>query len=201
MRGYLESKFRIISPALDRSPTLSNRAIAKLTGTNPATVAKIRAIRGLPNSNLTEASGRRARGRPPIAQYYEERLPNDEASLYRVYHHTELLYVGISLSFLQRLATHSRRPWWREVTHITTTHFSSRLEADIAERIAIRNEQPKYNIVGKTGKLLTADVVAYARQRANRNISDRYRSATAPPQTLAPATPGRIRRPTGRIPV
>lgn len=58
----------------------------------------------------------------------------------------ELLYVGISLSSIDRLAAHrSGSPWFREIARIDIEWHSDRLSAMRAERIAIQSESPKYN--------------------------------------------------------
>lgn len=193
MKGYNEQKFRLINAALIRFPNLSDRAVAKLTGTSPATVGKVRAINGLPTDNRTEMSGRRARGREPIVQYCEEELPNGIAAVYRAYSDSELLYVGSSATFIQRLATHGRRPWWPEVTRIAITHFTSRPDAENAVRTAINTEQPKYNINGRRRLLLKP----HARNRTT------VQSPKRPSKPLLSPTPSSalIRRPTGRVPV
>lgn len=58
----------------------------------------------------------------------------------------ELLYVGISLSSLDRLAGHrSGSPWFREIARIDIEWHDDRVAAMRAERRAIQTEGPKYN--------------------------------------------------------
>ena len=58
----------------------------------------------------------------------------------------ELLYVGISMSFLHRQVAHRRvKSWFDQIATITLTHYPSRREALDAETLAIRTESPKYN--------------------------------------------------------
>ena len=59
----------------------------------------------------------------------------------------ELLYVGISISAMARLAQHKEAsPWFEEIAKVTIEHFATREEAITAEREAIAKEQPKYNV-------------------------------------------------------
>jgi predicted GIY-YIG superfamily endonuclease len=68
--------------------------------------------------------------------------------LYRHYNSAgELLYVGISLSSLTRLARHkSRSGWFQEIACVDLEVFDTKEEALEAEKKAIRNERPKFNI-------------------------------------------------------
>jgi len=58
----------------------------------------------------------------------------------------ELLYVGISLSAVQRLSNHSNSKWFDEISHITIEQFDTRAAALSAEKQAIIEESPKYNV-------------------------------------------------------
>jgi excinuclease UvrABC nuclease subunit len=61
-----------------------------------------------------------------------------------------LLYVGISMSVLNRIVQHERNSkWFPNLGHITIQEFGSRSLAEKAERIAIKTEKPPYNIVHK----------------------------------------------------
>lgn len=63
-----------------------------------------------------------------------------------------LLYVGISLSAIQRLAQHSQAAaWFEEITRVEVQWFGSRKEASDAEVEAIRTERPLHNLVHNTG--------------------------------------------------
>jgi hypothetical protein len=58
-----------------------------------------------------------------------------------------LLYVGISLTVLQRMGQHKAgKIWWGDIARIDLTHYSDHETARAAERIAIRDEGPLYNI-------------------------------------------------------
>lgn len=69
--------------------------------------------------------------------------------LYRFFNRKgDLLYVGISANAAKRMAEHRKdKPWWHEVKRVDIERYPSRHEAADAERLAIRTEHPKYNIV------------------------------------------------------
>jgi hypothetical protein len=57
-----------------------------------------------------------------------------------------LLYVGISLSAVRRLAGHrSSSHWYDQISKVTIEKLSSREAAELAEKEAIKTEKPKYN--------------------------------------------------------
>lgn len=70
-----------------------------------------------------------------------------ETSLYRMYDADGiLLYVGISLSFPARFATHkSEKPWASEVANMTVEQYPTRQAALDAEAAAIIAENPVHN--------------------------------------------------------
>lgn len=70
-------------------------------------------------------------------------------TLYRLFDADgELLYVGIAGNPGRRFAQHGgEKPWWREVSETTLTHYDTRAEALMAEREAIQTEHPRYNIM------------------------------------------------------
>lgn len=72
----------------------------------------------------------------------------ERADLYRHFNEDgELLYVGISMSALERSIAHRKKShWWNEITRIEIEKFPTRAEALEAEKRAIRAENPKYNI-------------------------------------------------------
>ena len=57
----------------------------------------------------------------------------------------QLLYVGQTLAFAQRMQAHKNCIWWPLTKRIDIEHFSSKTELIAAERVAIANENPKYN--------------------------------------------------------
>ena len=70
-------------------------------------------------------------------------------TLYRFFDiHGNLLYVGISAKFGNRLAAHAREKlWFSFATTVTLEHFATREEAEGAEAVAIQTEHPSQNIV------------------------------------------------------
>lgn len=58
-----------------------------------------------------------------------------------------LLYVGISLSAISRLGQHEAKSHWAEkIAKVTIQQYPTRHEAIAAERIAIANESPAFNV-------------------------------------------------------
>ena len=59
----------------------------------------------------------------------------------------KLLYVGISLSTIERLRRHKQvhARWFRRITSITVEHYRSRQDAHRAELMAIGLEKPLHN--------------------------------------------------------
>lgn len=59
----------------------------------------------------------------------------------------ELLYIGISLSAVQRLSQHKQTAhWFKDIAKVEIEHFSSPETAHAAEVEAIAIEKPKFNI-------------------------------------------------------
>ena len=59
----------------------------------------------------------------------------------------KLLYVGISLNAVARLAQHKNHShWFNEIASVTIESFDSRNEALFAETRAVQNEKPIHNI-------------------------------------------------------
>ena len=69
-------------------------------------------------------------------------------NLYRHYNTTGvLLYVGISISAIRRLSQHSNQArWFNQIAMIKIEKFETREEAQFAEKQAIQNEAPLFNI-------------------------------------------------------
>jgi hypothetical protein len=69
-------------------------------------------------------------------------------SLYRQFNNEgKLLYVGISLSHLQRLGCHKANAhWFNRISRVEIEHFPSWAEAKTAEDRAIIEEKPECNI-------------------------------------------------------
>ena len=57
-----------------------------------------------------------------------------------------LLYVGISLSAINRLSQHRRSAWADQIVNVKVEQYPSRHAALVAEFIAIQTECPKHNI-------------------------------------------------------
>ena len=69
--------------------------------------------------------------------------------LYRHWSETgNLLYIGISLNAVARLAQHRDKPWFSRIAKITVERFDTYEEAEIAELKAICYEGPIHNIKG-----------------------------------------------------
>lgn len=93
------------------------------------------------------------------------------ATVYRAYSaDDELLYVGATTQPGQRLAAHGRsKDWWREVATIKLAHFPSPALAQAAEREAIQNENPRYNL-SRPGRPVDAETIE--RRRLAREARD-----------------------------
>ncbi len=63
-----------------------------------------------------------------------------------------LLYVGIAGNPGRRFEQHKKdKPWWGDVANIRLEHFATRVDALAAEGVAIRTENPRHNIAGRSG--------------------------------------------------
>lgn len=59
----------------------------------------------------------------------------------------DLLYIGATFDAGQRLAAHAdRSEWFADVERITLEHFDTREDAFAAELVAIRDEEPRFNL-------------------------------------------------------
>lgn len=99
-------------------------------------------------------------------------------SLYRHFNSAgELLYVGVSLSALNRLGQHAdHSEWFKAISRVSIEHFETRHQALEAERCAIIKERPKHNIVHKKAaeeaqKKASAQLIAIA--QAKRDLTAR----------------------------
>ena len=85
-----------------------------------------------------------------------------ETHLYRHFNaEGDLLYVGISLSAINRLGQHADHShWFKSIANVKIETFQSRDDALKAEREAIISEAPKHNIVHKkTAAALAAEAM------------------------------------------
>lgn len=75
-------------------------------------------------------------------------MASSDHALYRFYNDAgQLLYIGITRDPSARWKKHSAgKPWWTEVRNITVQPFPDRDSALRAERAAITDEQPRYNV-------------------------------------------------------
>ena len=83
--------------------------------------------------------------------------PDRSRELYRHFDKAGiLLYVGISVSTIQRLRQHkvSHKNWFKDVARIEVEHFANEREARLAETKAIREENPLHNIAGRPSNLV-----------------------------------------------
>ena len=81
-------------------------------------------------------------------------IQDQEHSLYRFFGAGDaLLYVGLTVRLPTRLRDHHRgKAWWDEVARMTVQRYPNRPEVVEAERLAIMNEKPKYNVQHNNGK-------------------------------------------------
>src|SRR3990172_1752243 len=73
------------------------------------------------------------------------------ACLYRHFDRDgKLLYIGVSLSVIGRLGCHKQNShWFKKIAHIDIDQYSSKEAALIAEKLAIKKENPLHNIEHK----------------------------------------------------
>jgi predicted GIY-YIG superfamily endonuclease len=69
-----------------------------------------------------------------------------KTALYRHYNaNGDLLYVGVSVSTMKRLAQHKKSPWVHDITRIDIQYFEDREDALKAEKEVIKAEKPLFN--------------------------------------------------------
>jgi GIY-YIG catalytic domain len=78
-------------------------------------------------------------------------ISGEPTAVYRFYDRDcTLLYVGISSNLGTRWASHATvKTWWKLVATRTVAMYGSRDEAEEAEKVAIRTENPVHNVVGR----------------------------------------------------
>jgi predicted GIY-YIG superfamily endonuclease len=71
--------------------------------------------------------------------------------LYRCYDETgQLVYVGSTGDLFRRLTAHRHNSWWSyQVAKVVAKVYADPFTARAAERQAIREEQPRWNVVGR----------------------------------------------------
>ena len=92
--------------------------------------------------------------------------------LYRQFDKNDnLLYVGVSLSVIQRLSQHKTcSPWYHKIAKITVETFNSRKEVLAAEKKAILEEHPRYNKYRPKPKLKEKTKAQNSRDNLTRQI-------------------------------
>jgi DNA-binding transcriptional regulator YiaG len=82
------------------------------------------------------------------ARVYNRHMKDKPTQLYRAYDRNgDLLYVGISLSTINRASQHQRdAAWFSEMARMEVELFDTREAAVAAEQIAIKTEEPKHNV-------------------------------------------------------
>ena len=96
-----------------------------------------------------------------------------KTALYRYFDDNALLYVGISHRLPRRVKEHTRDDWVGATTHVTVEWYATRDAAADAEREAIRQEQPIYNIA-HNGQRPTGDTRGLTlRERVEAALSKR----------------------------
>jgi predicted GIY-YIG superfamily endonuclease len=79
---------------------------------------------------------------------YWNDLADRPTCVYRAYIDDDLAYVGITRNPPGRFSKHlSLKSWWRQVDHIDLEWFDNRTQALAAERAAIHDEDPIYDVV------------------------------------------------------
>ena len=82
-----------------------------------------------------------------------------------------LLYVGVSLSAVQRLAQHrDASHWFADIASVKIEWFADRKEAIAAERTAITAENPRHNLYRPTVKEVAATRADDSRQDLVRRL-------------------------------
>lgn len=76
-----------------------------------------------------------------------------------------LLYVGISISAMARLAAHEAAVWFDDIARVDVERHPSRDAALTAERHAIRTEKPLHNIAQTAGGMAGALADTLGRRR------------------------------------
>lgn len=104
-----------------------------------------------------------------------EAVTPERTALYRIWGENDLLlYIGISKDFGGRWKQHARiQPWWGEMQRLAVDGwYDYRVEAEVAEELAIKAERPKYNKTHAAepaekfkGRLASNEVITATRER------------------------------------
>jgi len=111
-----------------------------------------------------------------------KKVLDGETCLYRHFDKDGLLlYVGISLSAIERLRSHRRYAvWYRDIATIAVERFPTRWEALLAERVAIEDEKPLHNSPDWPGKWFTTEQLDGFRAKRELERFCESRAALAP---------------------
>ena len=142
------------SPADDSMPRkmLSERKILDLIPVARSTLQQWEKD-GLFPKSLAIGPNRKAWFESDVKAWVEAR-EKEQAEPTNLYRHFagdgRLLYVGISLNAIIRLAAHrTRSSWFDEIVRVEVERHPTRQAALAAELAAIRNEKPLHNILGR----------------------------------------------------
>lgn len=81
------------------------------------------------------------------------KMAETATNLYRHYDvDGRLLYVGISLSAIQRLCAHQKSDWSKYIASVSVKTYATRASALLAERSAIKSEAPIFNAMHNGGR-------------------------------------------------
>lgn len=84
----------------------------------------------------------------------------------------QLLYVGIAGNPGRRFGQHAKdKTWWTQVASSSMQHFNQRVEAERAERAAIRSEGPLHNVVHNVAPSVTTELPAGPPPRARATVT------------------------------
>lgn len=101
-----------------------------------------------------------------------QKWTEDEAKPGYLYRHWSttgtLLYIGISLNAVARLAQHKDKSWFPRIATITVERFETYAEAEVAELRAICYEGPIHNVVGPRDAKDLGPALARLRARQRR---------------------------------
>ncbi len=89
----------------------------------------------------------------------QETLALSKHAVYRFFDaNGALLYIGLTVDPGARLRAHRSKPWWFDIVRIEIERHETRQAAAIAERAAIKAEEPIYNVehtpkaLGRSGR-------------------------------------------------
>ncbi|MEU5097594.1 GIY-YIG nuclease family protein [Streptomyces sp. NPDC020996] len=115
-------------------------------------------------------------GTPPDQTTSHDEAEAERTALYRCFDADEdLLYVGITKDPAQRWEQHRNKPRWRDVAVRVVEWYDNRAAAESAERKAIQNEGPRYNVQHNRRPAAPAVLEALAApKRSHRTLADLY---------------------------